>query len=109
MDGDIINSPITAAEASDAPIIMDITEETMSTDSITSTDLVGPRGKKRGRKPKGSNIPGSRSFSKMNATRMDGYEDDVLDNPDFFKITKKDRQMGKKRKLQECPGRLTVI
>ena len=34
--------------------------------------------------------------------RMD-YDDDVLDRVDFLKITKRNHQVGKRRKLQECP------
>jgi len=49
------------------------------------------------------NVPGAKSLSKISATRMDDYDDDMLDRPDFLQITRKDRQTGKKRKLEECP------
>ena len=75
----------------------------MSLDSATSADAAAIRGKKRGRKPKGSNVPGSKSLSKMSATRMDDYDDDDLDRSEFLQITKKDSRTGKLRKLQECP------
>jgi len=38
----------------------------------------------------------------MRVDRMD-YDDDILDRSDFMKITKKDQQAGKRRKVQECP------
>ena len=103
MDGDILNSSVTAVETSDAPIIIESSKvSSISMESMASTDAVAPRGEKRERKPKGSNVPGSRSLSKMGANRMD-YDDDVLDRVDFSKITKRDHQVGKRRKLQECP------
>ena len=61
----------------------------ISMESMASTGAVAPKEKKRGRKPKESNVPGSRSLSKMGANRMD-YDDDVLDRVDFLKITKRD-------------------
>lgn len=103
VDGDIVNSPITAVETSDAPIAIDSSESlvNISTDSITS-DMAAPRGKKRRRKPKGCNVPGAKSLSKMSTSRME-YEDAILDRPDFMQITKRDHKAGKRKKFQECP------
>ncbi|EGI59855.1 hypothetical protein G5I_11975 [Acromyrmex echinatior] len=99
----VVGHLFTAVETSDAPIIIESSKvSSISMESMASTDAVAPRGEKRGRKPKGSNVPGSRSLSKMGANRMD-YNDDVLDRMDFLKITKRDHQVGKRRKLQECP------
>ena len=96
MDGDILNSSVTAVETSDAPIIIESSKvSSISMESMASTDAVAPRGEKRGRKPKGSNVPGSRSLSKMGTNKMD-YDEDVLD---FLKITKRDHQVRKRRKL----------
>ncbi|KYN17838.1 hypothetical protein ALC57_09877, partial [Trachymyrmex cornetzi] len=73
-----------------------------SGDLSSSFDQVPRKGKKRGRKPKGTNCPGSHALSKLSSKRMD-YEDDELDRIDFFKVTKKDGHGLKKRKgLVEC-------
>ncbi|KYN18657.1 hypothetical protein ALC57_09039 [Trachymyrmex cornetzi] len=74
------------------------TEDNLS----SSFDQVPRKGKKRGRKPKGSNCPGSHALTKISAKRMD-YEDDELDRVDFFKISKRRGHGLKKRKgLVEC-------
>ena len=74
-----------------------------SADSISSRDAdIVLREKKRGRKPKGNNVPGAKSLSKMSATSMDDVDGDMLERPDFQRITK-DTWTGKKRKLQQCP------
>ncbi|EGI60172.1 hypothetical protein G5I_11646 [Acromyrmex echinatior] len=72
---DIVNSPVTAVETSNALMVIDSSE-----------------GRAR-----------AKSLSKMNTSRMDDYDDDVLDRPDFLQIIKKDWQTDKKKKLQECP------
>ena len=56
VDEDIVNSPVTAVETSDAPMVIDSSEQRASNGSITSVDAVAMRDKKRGRKPKGSNV-----------------------------------------------------
>ncbi len=62
--------------------------------------------KKRGHKPKGSNVPGAKSLFKMSATRMD-YEDDILDRTDFMKTTK--RNQLRKKVARMSFERLIVI
>ncbi|EGI60169.1 hypothetical protein G5I_11642 [Acromyrmex echinatior] len=91
------------AETSDVLLVIDSSGDRInkSTDSIASADAAAPRGKKRGRKSKKSNIPGAKSLSKISANRMD-YEDDILDKPDFLQIKKRDYQADKRRKVQEC-------
>ena len=73
-----------------------------STDVGSSFEENPKKGKKRGRKPKGSNVPGSHALSKMSSKRMD-FEDDELDREDFFKISRKGAHKLKKRRgLVEC-------
>jgi len=62
VDGDIVNSPVTVVETSDAPMVIDSSGKrfSVSTDSISLADAdMVIRGKKRERKPKGSNVPGA--------------------------------------------------
>lgn len=74
--------------------------ETENTES--SFEEIPRKGKKRGRKPKGSNIPGSHALAKLSSKRME-FEDDELDREDFFQISKKIGHGLKKRKgLVEC-------
>ncbi|XP_018376310.1 PREDICTED: uncharacterized protein LOC108769691 [Trachymyrmex cornetzi] len=68
-----------------------------SEDLSSSFDQIPKKGKKRGRKPKGSNCPGAHALSKLSSKRMD-YEDDELDRVDFFKISKRAGHGLKKRK-----------
>ena len=87
VDDDIVHSPVTAVETSDALMVVDSPGRgaDFSTDSISSAGAAEViRGKKRGRKSKGSNVPGARSLSKMSATSMEVYEVDMLDQSDFL-------------------------
>ncbi|XP_018377266.1 PREDICTED: uncharacterized protein LOC108770270 [Trachymyrmex cornetzi] len=73
-----------------------------SGDLSSSFDQVPKKGKKRGRKPKGSNCPGAHAMSKISSKRLD-YEDDEWDRTDFFKISKRAGHGLKKRKgLVKC-------
>ncbi|KYN28026.1 hypothetical protein ALC57_02566, partial [Trachymyrmex cornetzi] len=79
-----------------------ISIEDSEEDLSSSFDQVPKKGKKRGRKPKGSNCPGAHALSKLSSKRMD-FEDDELDRVDFLKVTKRAGHGLKKRKgLVEC-------
>ncbi|XP_018364345.1 PREDICTED: uncharacterized protein LOC108762038 [Trachymyrmex cornetzi] len=98
--------------SSNAPSVIDVeTEQEKSTegdptpstsvedseDLSSSFDQVPKKGKKRGRKPKGSNCLGAHALSKLSSKRMD-FEDDELDRVDFFKIPKRPGRGLKRRK-----------
>ncbi|KYN16905.1 hypothetical protein ALC57_10815 [Trachymyrmex cornetzi] len=73
---------------------------TLNTES--SFEEIPRKSKKRGRKPKGSNVPESHALTKLSSKRME-FEDDELDREDFFQISKKAGHGMKKRKgLVEC-------
>ncbi|EGI70783.1 hypothetical protein G5I_00415 [Acromyrmex echinatior] len=71
-------------------------------DLSSSFEQIPYKGKKRGRKLKGSNAPGSHALTKISSKRLD-LEDDEWDREDFFKVSKKGSPGMKKRKgLVEC-------
>ncbi|KAG5327721.1 PO11 protein, partial [Pseudoatta argentina] len=63
----------------------------------SSFEQVPYKGKKRGRKPKGSNASGSRAMTKISSRRLE-LEDDEWDREDFFKIPNKGAQSLKRRR-----------
>ncbi|XP_018377450.1 PREDICTED: uncharacterized protein LOC108770382 [Trachymyrmex cornetzi] len=97
------------AVTSDTGDSVPISRGTMESMSMTETENtessfeeIPRKGKKRGRKPKGSNATGSRALSKISSKRME-FEDDEWDREDFFQISKKTGHGMKKRKgLVEC-------
>ncbi|EGI62171.1 hypothetical protein G5I_09524 [Acromyrmex echinatior] len=71
-------------------------------DLSSSFEQIPYKGKKRGRKLKGSNAPGSHALTKISSKWLE-LEDDEWDREDFFKVSKKGSPSLKKRKgLVEC-------
>ncbi|KYN17799.1 hypothetical protein ALC57_09903, partial [Trachymyrmex cornetzi] len=107
--GEAASSPASVIEVDSEPeestggeptpsISVEDTEEGLS----SSFEYVPRKGKKRGRKPKGMNCPGSHALSRLGSKRMD-FEDDELDREDFFKLSKRGGHGMKRRKgLVEC-------
>ncbi|KYN21052.1 hypothetical protein ALC57_06591, partial [Trachymyrmex cornetzi] len=97
-----INVEMEQEEATEVDLTITTPTEGTEDDLSSSFDQVPRKGKKRGRKPKGSNCPGAHALTKTSTKRMD-YEDDELDRVDFFKIPKRPGHGLKKRKgLVEC-------
>ena len=68
----------------------------------SSFDDIPHKGKKRGRKPKGSNAPGSHAVSRMSSKRLE-CDDDEWDGEGFCSLSNKKLQGLKKRRgLVEC-------
>ncbi|KYN42695.1 hypothetical protein ALC56_02872 [Trachymyrmex septentrionalis] len=68
----------------------------------SSFEQVPYKGKKRDRKSKSNNAPGSRVVSRMSSKRLE-LDDDVWDREDFPRLSKKGAQSLKKRRgLVEC-------